>query len=286
MQSDQTKVHRYFKGWAKPGPLLSDSAKNSVALEDGETLDAISGDYRLFQLRNGHRFSTDDVLTAWYGTSWCPRAESVLDLGSGIGSVGMIAAWRLPGARFVTVEAQEESVRLARKSARYNALESRYEIRLGDFRDESALAATELFDLVLGSPPYFPLSAGLHGNHPQKVACRFEVRGDIVDYCRAAANHLAHGGLFACVFPDEQRERAEGAARTASPQLAIVRSRAVVLKEGEPPLLRLFAMQRGEDLPKWFREQTWEEPPLIIRTSAGEVHPEYQAVKLAVGFPP
>ena len=59
--------------------------------------------------------------------------RSVLDLGSGIGSVGMIAAWRLPGARIVTIEAQDESVRLARKSVAYNGLESRYEIRHGDF---------------------------------------------------------------------------------------------------------------------------------------------------------
>jgi hypothetical protein len=32
--------------------------------------------------------------------------------------------------------------------------------------------------------------------------------------------------------------------------------------------------------------RTWEEPPLVIRTAAGDVHPEYAVVKLAVGFPP
>ena len=46
----------------------------------------------------------------------------------------MTAAWRLPHARFVTIEAQEVSVALARRSARYNGLEHRYEIRQGDFR--------------------------------------------------------------------------------------------------------------------------------------------------------
>jgi tRNA1Val (adenine37-N6)-methyltransferase len=74
----------------------------------------------MFQLRDGHRFSTDDILTAWYGTTWCPTARTALDLGSGIGTVGMICAWRLPGAKFVTIEAQSESVALAKKSARYN----------------------------------------------------------------------------------------------------------------------------------------------------------------------
>ena len=107
-----------FKGWTKPGPIPPGAQGNGSEVEPGETLDAISGYFRIFQLANGHRFSTDDVLTAWYGTSWCPTARTVLDLGSGIGTVGMIAAWRLPSAKFVTVEAQEESVRLAKKSTR------------------------------------------------------------------------------------------------------------------------------------------------------------------------
>ena len=273
----------HFKGWAKPGPAPPGAA-SAPDLPPDESLDALSGHFRIYQLRRGHRFSTDDLLTAWYGTTCVPSASTVLDLGSGIGSVGMIAAWRCPGARVVTVEAQQESVSLARKSAAYNGLESRYEIRHGDFRDAAALRPDERFDLVLGSPPYFPIGTGIEGEHPQKVACRFELRGDIGDYARAAAAHLAPGGLFACVFPEEQRDRVEAAARAAS--LAIVRRRPVVFREGEAPLVTLFAMIRSSDLPDHMRSRTWIEPPLIIRAADGSVHPEYAAVKLAIGFPP
>ena len=273
----------HFKGWAIPGPMAP-GALRRVDVPPDETLDALSGHFRIYQLRDGHRFSTDDVLTAWYGTSWAPSAGRALDLGSGIGSVGMIAAWRLPGARFVTVEAQAESVRLARKSAEYNGLANRYEIRQGDFRDGDVLGVDERFDLVLGSPPYFPPGAGIEGDHPQKVACRFELRGDIADYCAAASRHLAAGGLFACVFPEEQRGRVEKAARAAA--LSIVRRRPVVFREGDPPLIALFAMARGEDLPQDVRERTWVEPPLVIRAADGAVHAEYAAVKLSTGFPP
>ena len=286
-----TETH--FKGWAKPGPIPP-GASSPPDVPAGETLDAISGHFRIFQLRDGHRFSTDDVLTAWYGTTWAPQASSVLDLGSGIGSVAMIAAWRLPGARVVTIEAQEDSVRLARKSAAYNGLESRYEIRHGDFRVEDGpegpplreppLRAEEHFDLVLGSPPYFRLDAGVHGDHPQKIACRFELRGDIADYGSAAARHLAAGGVFACVFPEEQRPRIETAARKA--ELTIVRRRPVIFKEGEAPLIALFALMRRQDLPQQMRERTWVEPPLVVRAADGRVHPEYSAVKLSIGFPP
>jgi tRNA1Val (adenine37-N6)-methyltransferase len=279
--SDET----HFKGWAKPGPVPPGLAAG-VAVELHETLDAISGHFRLCQLRDGHRFSTDDILTAWYGTTWCPTARTALDLGSGLGTVGMICAWRLPGAKFVTVEAQSESVMLANKSARYNGLAERYEIRKGDFREAEILGVDEKFDLITGSPPYFSPDAGVPSEHPQKLACRFELRGTIADYCSTAAKHLAPGGFFTCVFPHEaaQLARVEAAAKNSS--LVIVRKRPVVFREGDPPLIALFGLMRAEDLPGWFRGRTWTEPDLIIRTRDGKIHSEYSAVKLAIGFPP
>ena len=275
-------IETHFKGWAKPGPVPPGAFLPPV-VPAGETLDAISGHYRIFQLGAGHRFSTDDLLTAWYGTTCVPTASRALDLGSGIGSVAMMAAWRLQGTTFVTVEAQNDSVRLARKSAEYNGLTRRMDVRHGDLRS-TVLAGDERFDLVLGSPPYFPVGTGIEGDHPQKVACRFELRGDIHDYARAAAAHLATGGLFACVFPEDQRSRVELAARAAS--LTIVRRRPVVFREDEPPLITLFAMIRDEDLPLPFRALTCVEPDLVIRRADGSLHPEYSLVKLSIGFPP
>ncbi len=272
----------HFKGWAKPGPI----PQGFPSPAEGETCDAISGHFRLLQLKDGHRFSTDDILTAWYGTTWAPTVRSALDLGSGIGSVGMICAWRCPGAKFVTVEAQEESVVLARRSAEANGLSTRYEIRHGDFRDPEVLADHEKFDLITGSPPYWPVEAGIVSEHPQKLACRFELRGSVADYCHTAFRHLAPGGFFACVFPHEPQQLARVVAGAHAAGLVIVRKRPVQFREGDAALVALFGMMRSEDLPEWFRSQTWEEPPLIIRTKAGTIHPEYSAVKLAIGFPP
>ncbi len=278
----------HFRGYAIPGdPVPGSFDDPALALNEGETLDVLCGHFRIFQLENGHRYSTDDILTAWYGTSWCPVARTILDLGSGIGTVAMVAAWRFPGAKVVTIEAQAESIALARKSVRWNGLEDRFDIRHGDFREPAAFRPEETFDLILGSPPYFPLGTGVEGDHPQKIACRFEVRGDIADYCSTAAAHLATGGAFACVFPlhpEEQAGRIKNAA--AKSNLTILRQRPVVLREGEPPLIGLFHLMRRADLPETMHDQTWHEPPLIIRSADGAIHPEYKAVKLSIGFPP
>lgn len=274
-----------FKGWSIPGYELD--PHNAQTPTHEETLDAISGHFRLFQLKEGHRFSTDDVLTAWYGTLCVPSATKVLDLGSGIGSVATMAAFKCPGAQLVTVEAQEESVRLAIKSAKHNGLDSRMDIRQGDFRETGILREDEKFDLVLGSPPYFALDEGFQSEHPQKVACRFEVRGDVSHYAEAASKHLAQGGVFTCVFPIQpefQREKALNAGEKFG--MVLIRYREIIFREGEGVFLGVFTWMMKEDLPEKSRRLLLKEPTLTIRQVNGEVSDEYKAVKLSMGFPP
>ncbi len=270
-----------FHGWVRPGPAPPGGAE----VEPGETLDFLSGRWRIFQYEDGHRFSTDDLLVAWYGTQWAPRVARALDLGSGIGSVALTAAWRLPGATFVTVEAQERSARLARKSVAYDGVAERFRIVVGDLRDPEVLAGEAPFDLVLGAPPYFPEGTATPAAHPQAQGARLELRGSIGDYARAAAPHLAPGGHFVCVFPVSpaaQRERAVAALHDAG--LALVRTRDVVFREGEPAMLSLFASVRGDDVPAHL--VPFVEPPLVIRRRDGSRHPEWAAIRLSLGFPP
>ena len=267
-----------YRGWVRPGP----HPPGGLDVEEGETLDFICGDYRIFQYAKGHRYSTDDVLTAWYGTVCAPRVDRAADLGSGIGSVATIVAWRLPGATFCTVEAQEISIRLARKTVRFNGLESRFTLYEGDLRDPGVLAGELPFDLVLGSPPYFPPGTATEAEHPQAIPARVEMRGGVEGYAAAAARILAPGGVFVFVFPTLQLARAEAAVGAAG--LRLIRRRDVVFRDGEPPLVTLFAASRASDIPSTY--QAYGEVPLIIRMRDGAVSPEYSAVRLSFGFPP
>ncbi|HYI11108.1 MAG TPA: methyltransferase [Thermoanaerobaculia bacterium] len=268
----------FYRGWRRPGPV----PPGGVEPEEGETLDYICGHFRIFQYAKGHRYSTDDVLTAWYGTAHAPRVDRAADLGSGIGSVALISAWRLPGAAFCTVEAQEISIRLARKTMQYNGLESRVTLLHGDLRDETILANKAPFDLVTGSPPYFPPGTAMEAGHKQAIPARIEVRGTVADYSKTAARILAPGGVFAFVFPTNQMERALQGVKEAG--LKLVRRRDVVFKEGETPLITLFSCSLAEDLPATY--EALVERPLTIRRGDGGVDAEYSAVRLSFGFPP
>src|SRR5690242_15159490 len=88
-----------------------------VLTADATTLDTLAGDWRIFPLRSGHRFSADDLLTAWAAVRATPAAPAcvrLLDLGAGVGSVGLLALWKLPPTGHLTmVEVQALSHALA-----------------------------------------------------------------------------------------------------------------------------------------------------------------------------
>ena len=270
-----------------------------------EDLCWLAGNWRLLQQLDGHRTSLDDLLTAHLAASLVadkPPAHC-LDLGCGIGSVLLFLAWRFPAARLVGVEAQEVSAGLAKRSLGWNGISERAEIRVRDFRDQGAIESRgkpasfaggepsregmetlsgfpcqETFDLVTGTPPYFPVGAGPESDRVQRGPCRFEHRGGIEAYCMAAAPRLAHGAPFVACEAWNQRERAEPAALAAG--LRLVRWREIVPRAGKEPLLCIFAMRQAE-----VAEPLVVDSPLVVRDERGRRTEEFVALRAAMGMP-
>ncbi len=151
------------------------------------TYDQLSGKMHVYQLRRGHRFSNDDLFAAWRACLHCPNASSLLDLGSGIGSVGLAALSKMrnPMAHLVGIEAQLISFQLASATVTHQALSDRVHFLLGDIRSSEdilkkynqAIGGPLLFDLVTGSPPYFPEDSARLSEISQRAHCRVELRG-------------------------------------------------------------------------------------------------------------
>ncbi|NOY43935.1 MAG: methyltransferase [Deltaproteobacteria bacterium] len=276
-------MRRRPAGWEPPGPVPpGDRGDPSLRRGPGETLDCLSGHWKIFQLRRGHRYSTDDLLTAWYAVEACRRAgvrpRRVLDLGCGIGSVGLLVLWKFPGAALVGVEAQAVSAGLARRSVRYNGIEGRAEIRVGDFRDPGVFDAGERFDLVTGSPPYLAPGEGRRSSLPQRGPCRFEDRGGARDYLRAASARLEAEGIV--VWVHATRYRHENVAAAVEAGLGRIAVRPVVFREGRKSLISLFWASQGAA-----PARVEEEPALVVRGADGVWSDEYRRIRTEMGFP-
>jgi tRNA1Val (adenine37-N6)-methyltransferase len=240
------------------------------------TTDRLTRDWTITQRKRGHRHSTDDLLTGWYATACAPDAVRVLDLGSGVGSVGMLVLWRSPLARLTAIEVQEVSFQLLERNIADNDLGARVRAIHGDLRHTRL--AGESFDLVTGSPPYFGVTEGIVPADSQKAHARFELRGDVRDYCVAARTSMAEGGRFVFCFPASRRARADRA--LADSGLALVRSRDVVPRRGASPLFSLFCCRREEDPGR----EPIEEPTYYVRDEAGVQTTEHAATRAAFGM--
>lgn len=245
----------------------------SLEIEAGQTLDQLTGNWRIFQLARGHRFSTDDSVTAWTAGQACPDARYLADIGSGVGSVGLMSLhFMAPTARSVFVEVQPISHALCEKTIALNGLSDRVELRLGDLRDETALPEAGVFDLVTGSPPYFPLGTAVASPHPQKAGARMELRGDVFDYCRTAARILKPDGTF--VFCH--------AAGDPRPEVAIAKAgfilnqrQDVCFRDGRPPTIAVFVCR--------FSGERKDAPPMVMRTTDGAWGPDRTLLRAAIG---
>jgi hypothetical protein len=110
-------------------------AELEAELNEPVTIDALTGGWNIAQRAKGHRHSADDVLTAHFALQVAPQARTVLDLGTGIGGVGLLVLWGLPEATLVAIEAQPISHRLLLANIAGNGLAARVEPHLGDLRE-------------------------------------------------------------------------------------------------------------------------------------------------------
>lgn len=251
--------------------------------QDALTDDALTADFRVWQRRRGHRYSLDDVITAHEAVRACPRARRVLDLGTGMGSVLLMVAWRLPAAALVGVEAQAPSIALARWNVARNGVAHRVRLVHGDLRDPGWQAAEETlpFDLVVGTPPYFPPGTATPSPDAQRAHARHELRGGVEDYVRAAGRLVGVGGRVVVCAGAQRPGRVTDAAADAG--LVPVRRLDVVPREGRRgPLFSVWTLARGPQVPIALEVAT----PFVARDAHGRRTRAYLDLRASFGLVP
>ncbi|TVR02075.1 MAG: SAM-dependent methyltransferase [Deltaproteobacteria bacterium] len=297
-------------GWSAPGPRPAGLVHPDLRPGPREDLCFLTGDWRILQRVDGHRWSLDDLVTAWVAVTSVPEDPGThVDLGCGIGSVLMMVAWAFPRVRSLGVEAQPLSAALARRSLRYNGAADRVAVlerdhrRLG--REEVArrlsgrmadqVGVAEPFamgrrradeasrgdvargsDLVTGTPPYFAQGAATAPAGVQREACRFTVRGGMEDYVSSAVRIVSpEGRVVLCGAIAQYCELERSAAKEG---WGLVRRVTVVPREGKEPLLFVAVLAAGA--------RSTREDTLVVRDARGQWTPSFVALRERMGMPP
>ena len=217
------------------------------AIELGElTDDALTRDFRILQRAKGHRFSSDDLATAYIAAHARRDAKRVLDLGCGIGSVLLHLAWVMTDASFVGVEAQAMSFALLERNVARAGIASRVHVHHGDLRDDEVIAKLGAgFDLVTGTPPYFPPGHASDAMDEQRAFARIEYRGGVEAYLATAGRVLADDGTVVMCGDARAKDRVSRGASDA--KLFVHACCEVIPREGERPLFSVWTFGRAPD---------------------------------------
>jgi tRNA1Val (adenine37-N6)-methyltransferase len=135
--------------------------------------------------------------------------HSVLDLGAGNGSLGILAGSTQAADTPVTLcERQPELAQLCEKNA---ALRPKpVSVMQADLRD---WAPGERFDLIVANPPWYPAGFGQSSSNPVTHQCTHALHGSVHDFCGRAAALLAaeESSAFWLLFPSDRLAEAVSA---------------------------------------------------------------------------
>lgn len=221
-------------------------------LHNGYTLELSPGAFPL---------STDSVALA--GFTKLPKQATVLDLGSGCGTLGLLLCARDKNCRVTGVELDEQAHTTALKNANTNGIEHRLTSICADIGSIPSFIKAGSFCCCISNPPYF--SAG-----PKSKTFPTARRDDLCSMeqlMKAAAWALQYGGDFFLVHRPERL--AELFACGTKHGLEAKRLRLLRHKENGPVSLILVQCRKGAN-----PGLIWEEKCLF--DSQGQPTPYYR----------
>lgn len=159
----------------------------------------LDGRVTLRQPAGGYRVAIDPVLLA--ASVDAAPSDRVLDVGAGVGAVGLCLAARLPAVQIAGVELQPELTALALHNARANGFDARLSTVTHDIAVLpppmlAEILAPGAYDHVVTNPPYLAAAAGARPLDRIKALATMESTADLARWIRFCLNRLKPGGTL------------------------------------------------------------------------------------------
>jgi tRNA1(Val) A37 N6-methylase TrmN6 len=237
-----------------------------------ETLDGVLNHTIVVRQRqSGHRAGTDTILLAMASVGLL-RVGRIVDLGAGVGTVGLIISKKMPQAEVCLVENDPLLACMARDNIVRNQLACRTCVIEADIRAPSSERrclglVSEMADMVVSNPPFLcvPEAEHVSKNYQEHVISE----RDFDRWFRVAADLLKPSGLMVCIYRADGFSRLLPALEKRFGRLII---RPVHAYATDPAIRFLVMGQKGS------RGSLQFLPPLILHQPCGRFTAESEAL--------
>ena len=168
---------------------------NDVQLYSNERIDDLQyNGLVIVQNKDYYCFSSDAVLLANFVKA--KNTDTIVDLCSGSGVVGILAQAKTNAKKVVLIEKQKELADMCKKTISINDLNEKVELHNIDVIDAPSFFGNEKFDVVCCNPPYYlPSQKKMSGNSVVDIA-KFEMELSFEKLCEVVNKLLKFGGKF------------------------------------------------------------------------------------------
>ena len=173
--------------------LKSDEIDKTFLKENERIDDLQFNNLKIIQNKDLYCFSSDAVLLCNFVKT--RQTDTLVDLCSGSGVVGILAQAKNKTKNLIMVEKQLELADMSKRSLELNGIKNAVVYNI-DIKDAVENLGSEKYDVVCSNPPYY-LTNGkkLTGKHHIDMA-KFEITLNFDLLCSVASKLLKYGGKF------------------------------------------------------------------------------------------
>jgi len=234
----------------------------------------LGGALTVRQPLDGYRAGTDAVLLAASVGPLAAATGLVLDVGAGVGVVGLCVAARCQNVSVVLVEREPHLVKLARYNVIRNQLSGRVSVVEADIlRATEALhlaaALPETFPIVLANPPYHDDRRTTAAESPLRAASHQMPEEALDAWARFLCRMAAPGGRAAMIHKADALPRILAAFDGRFGSISVL---PIYARAGEPAIRVLVTGVKGSRAPVSIR------PGLVLHGLGQAFMPEVEAI--------
>lgn len=232
-------------------------------MEGTLTEDALlGGRVQLLQPARGYRVAVDAVLLA--AAVDAAPGQRILDLGAGVGAVGLCLAARIPGCSVVGIELQGALAELAERNANVNGMADRVRTVIHDLATPLP-ADLGRFDHVVTNPPYLAAAVADPSPNPSKALATVESSADLARWLTVATMATEPAGTLLIIHRSDRLDEILGHLdRLGWGDVTVKRL---------PPAARVLVRARRADRPT-----RRDAPPLTLHRPDGRYTDEAEAI--------